>query len=61
MKEITATDPNVKLCPDGKYRWCYEVNMLKNPMILFTVFKVLAISFAIVGALFFQLRHAMEI
>ncbi len=37
----------VKLCPDGKYRWLYEFNMLKNPTILFTVFRVMGMSFAI--------------
>ena len=42
-------ETRVKLCPDGKYRWLYEVNMLKNPMILFTVFKVMGMSFAIVA------------
>lgn len=34
---------NIKLCADGKYRWVYEYSMLKNPTILFTVFKILAI------------------
>lgn len=34
----------IVLCPDGKYRWVCEFNMLKNPVIFFTVFKVLAIS-----------------
>lgn len=42
-------DERVKLCPDGKYRWVYEVNMLKNPIILFTVFKVMGMSFAVVA------------
>lgn len=36
------------LCPDWKYRWVYEVPMLKNPSILFDVYKVLGISFGIV-------------
>ena len=39
---------NVYLCPDGKYRWCYEFRMLKNPTILITVLKVLMLSFGIV-------------
>lgn len=30
----------VRLCKDGKYRWKYELNMLKNPIIAITVFKV---------------------
>ena len=33
-------DNRVKLYPDGKYRWVYEVLMLKNPTILIDVFKV---------------------
>lgn len=37
--------------PDGKYRWVYEVHMLKNPSILFDVYKVLGISAFIVAAL----------
>lgn len=30
----------VKLCEDGKYRWVYEMNMITNPTIFLTVFKV---------------------
>ena len=41
-------DNRVKLYPDGKYRWVYEVPMLENPTILIDVFKVLGISFGIV-------------
>lgn len=44
MKE----DSRVTLYPDGKYRWVYEVPMLKNPSILFDVYKVLGISFGVV-------------
>ena len=29
-----------RLCKDGKYRWKYEMNMLTNPSIFLTVFKV---------------------
>lgn len=39
---------NVFRCADGKYRWYYEFPMMKNPTILFTVWKVLGISFGIV-------------
>ena len=35
---------NIWLCPDGVYRWTYEYDMLKNPTIIFTVWKVLGIS-----------------
>lgn len=40
---------NIYLCPDGKYRWVYEFKMLKNPMILFTVLKVMGLSALIVA------------
>lgn len=42
----------VTLCPDGKYRWIYEMNMLKNPSILFDVWKVFGISIGILVAFF---------
>lgn len=39
----------VTLCPDGKYRWCYEVNLFKNTQILRDLF--LALGFGL-GFLF---------
>ena len=52
MKQIKGkTDSRVTLYPDGKYRWVYEVPMLKNPSILFDVYKVLGISFGLVWLL----------
>ena len=44
--DIKSTHP--VLCPDGKYRWVYDVPMLKNPSILLEVFWVLGISFGVV-------------
>lgn len=35
---------DIYLCPDGKYRWYYEYPMLKNPTVLFTVWKVMLIA-----------------
>lgn len=32
--------PRVRLCEDGKYRWKYEMNLITNPTIFLTVFKV---------------------
>ena len=40
---------NIRLCPDGAYRWTYEFDMLRNPTILLTLWKVLGIAF---GAVF---------
>ena len=31
---------NIKKCDDGTYRWVYEFDMLKNPIILLTVLKI---------------------
>ena len=42
---------NIYLCPDGVYRWVYEFPMLKNPTILFTVWKVLGVTALICLAL----------
>lgn len=39
---------NIWRCPDGIYRWTYEFDMLRNPGILFTVWKVLGIAFGVV-------------
>ena len=47
MKKL-PNDSRVTLYPDGKYRWVYEVPMLKNPSILMDVYKVLGISFGLV-------------
>ena len=48
MQKGTPVTENIYLCPDGVYRWYYEFPMLKNPTILFTVYKVLGLSFGIV-------------
>lgn len=54
MNELTKTEGSavelktaglkeIKLCPDGKYRWVYEMNMLKNPTLLLTLYKFFGI------------------
>ena len=43
---------NIYLCRDGIYRWVYEMNMLKNPTILFTVWKIL--GFIFIGVFLFE-------
>ena len=60
MKQIGGryVTPNIILCDDGFYRWYYDFNMLKNPGILFTVFKVLGLSFGIVWLFVFILALA---
>ena len=39
----------VRLCQDGKYRWVYEMNLLKNPTIFLTTLKVMVIAVGVVG------------
>ena len=66
MKEMNASQSLVKknhpaesghaiLCSDGKYRWVYELDMLRNPSLLILVFKVFCISILIVGGFIFLL------
>ncbi|MBR3730801.1 MAG: hypothetical protein IKN08_07815 [Bacteroidales bacterium] len=33
----------VQLCPDGKYRWSYEVNLWRNPSIFLDLMKVFGV------------------
>ncbi len=42
---------NIRRCPDGVYRWTYEYKMLKNPTVIFTVWKVLGMACAIVAVI----------
>ena len=37
----------VALCKDGKYRWTYEFNMLKNPSIILVVYTIFGVLFSI--------------
>lgn len=46
--EGNKVSENIYIGKDGKYRWCYEYKMFRNPTILFTVFRVLALSMFIV-------------
>lgn len=41
------TGPRVRRCQDGKYRWTYEFNMLKNPAILVVVYKIFGILLSV--------------
>ena len=48
IESTTYQGKEVRLCADGKYRWAYEMNLLKNPTIFLTVLKVMMISSGIV-------------
>ena len=48
LENKTYQGKEVRLCNDGKYRWAYEMHLLKNPTIFLTVLKVMMISVGIV-------------
>lgn len=50
----------VRLCTDGKYRWTYELNMITNPIIYITVFKIffyiILVGFVFFGTILFAIH-----
>lgn len=51
----------VRLCKDGKYRWTYPMSMLKNPVIFFTVFKIIGGILAVILVFAVFLSHWKDI
>lgn len=47
LEGVDYDGPRVRLCKDGKYRWKYEFNMLKNPAIIVVVYKIFIILLSI--------------
>ena len=41
--------PNIVRGADGTYRWVYEFSMMRNPMILITLWKIFGITFLILN------------
>ena len=50
-KENYAYDNRVKLYPDGKYHWIYELHLFKNPAVILEVVRALAITVGLVAIL----------
>lgn len=50
----------VRLCNDGKYRWVYEMNMVTNPTIFLTVYKIffyiILVGFALFGTFLYAIH-----
>ena len=44
----SQTTGRVTLCPDGKYRWAYEVNLFKNASTFYDVVKVIGLTLGLV-------------
>lgn len=53
-------DYRVKLYEDGKYHWMYELQLLKNPSVLFDVYKALGVTLGIVGCFFFLVQACSD-
>jgi predicted DNA repair protein MutK len=47
---------NITMCPDGKYRWVYELDMYKSSAIIKEVWRVFLISGTIVIAFVFAMN-----
>ncbi len=50
MKE-SEIESRVTLCPDGKYRWTYEVNLYKNMSMFYDLMKVMGVGLGFVFAI----------
>ena len=48
---------NIYIGDDGIIRWMYEFRMMKNPVILFTVWKVLGMAAAIIAVFLFVISR----
>ena len=64
MESIDYSGPRVRQCEDGKYRWRYEMNMLTNPTIFLTVFKIffyiILVGFVIFGTFLYAIHGDWE-
>lgn len=49
-KEDKKISENIVLSPDGKYRWQYDVDLFKNPNVLFLLLKILLIPLVAIFA-----------
>lgn len=48
---LLSKKSDIRLCPDGIYRWAYDYKLFKNPTILFVIQKIFA--FISLGLFFF--------
>ncbi|MBO6025792.1 MAG: hypothetical protein J6P73_00925 [Bacteroidales bacterium] len=64
MESVDYRGPRVRLCEDGKYRWKYEMNMLTNPTIFLTVFKIffyiILVGFVVFGTFIYAIHGDWE-
>ena len=56
MNDHVYGSKNIMMCPDGKYRWVYELDMYKSSAIIKEVWRVFLISVMIVAAFVFVMN-----
>ena len=56
MNDHIYRSKNIMMCPDGKYRWVYELDMYKSSAIIKEVWRVFLISVMIVAAFVFVMN-----
>lgn len=59
-ESIDYMGSRVRLCEDGKYRWKYELNMITNPVIMITVFKVFFYTVLILFLIFCPIMYLVD-
>ena len=59
-ESIDYMGSRVRLCEDGKYRWKYELNMITNPVIMITVFKVFFYTVLILFLIFCPILYLVD-
>ena len=56
MADSFYNSKNISMCPDGKYRWVYELDMYKSSAIIKELWRVLLITGAIVLIILFGIN-----
>ena len=56
MAYNTYKSKNITMCYDGKYRWVYELDMYKSPVIIKEVWRAMLVAGVIVLAILFAIN-----
>ena len=56
MVDSFYNSKNISMCPDGKYRWVYELDMYKSSAIIKELWRVLLITGALVLIILFGIN-----
>ena len=56
MADSFYNSKNISMCPDGKYRWVYELDMYKSSAIIKELWRVLLITGALVLIILFGIN-----